>query len=167
MSAQIGNLPSTGVRQVVKRTYQSQGKKVVEYVIRTSDEATFLAGYTIGTSTDIASGLTLGLIDTQESKTLTRVTLTYMTVEAIFSYGNSNGSTKSSDSSIDNAPQYSYTDIVSSFTFSEANIISGVGSLSAPTGMTSPTTDKWLKTGRSVSPVGDKFQIVDTWEYVS
>lgn len=56
------------------------------------------------------------------------------------------------------------TEIVSSFTFSEANLISGVGARSAPTGVTSPTSDAWLKTGRVVR-VGDVISVQDTWAY--
>jgi hypothetical protein len=159
----IGTIPAAGVPQPVKTTYQAQGKKVVEFMLLTSDEATFLSSYTIGTST--SGGLYLATIDTEASKGLTRATLTYVPLEMLINYGGTT-TTKSSDASTNNVPQYSYTQIVTSFTFSEANIIDGVGQLSAPPGMTSPTTDKWLKTGKSVSPTGDKYQITETWEYV-
>lgn len=59
---------------------------------------------------------------------------------------------------------YTYTEIVSSFTWSQANTISGVGQRSAPTGMTSPGTDLWLKIDRTVRE-GDVISVSDTWAY--
>jgi hypothetical protein len=158
----IGTIPAAGVPQPVKRTYQTQGKKVVEFILLTSDEATFLAGYTIGAST--SGGLYLATIETEASKGLTRATLTYVPQEILIHYGGTSTS-KSSDASTSNIPQYAYTQIVAAFTFSETNIIDGVGEFSAPTGMNSPSSGKWLKTGKSVSPTGDKYQITETWEY--
>lgn len=55
-------------------------------------------------------------------------------------------------------------EVVSSVTLSEANLISGVGARSAPTGISSPTTNAWLKTGLSYS-VGDVITKTETWAY--
>ena len=63
------------------------------------------------------------------------------------------------------SPTYEYSTVQSSFTFSEANIISGVGELSDPTGMTSPTTGAWLKVSRRISPEGESFRVTDIWQY--
>jgi hypothetical protein len=59
---------------------------------------------------------------------------------------------------------YSNTEMVSSLTWSQSNIISGIGQRSAPTGMTSPATDTWLKVGRTMRE-GDVASITDTWAY--
>ena len=51
------------------------------------------------------------------------------------------------------------------FTWSEANIVENVGKREAPTGMTSPTAGKWLKTRRSVSQQGARYIITEEWAY--
>jgi hypothetical protein len=54
-----------------------------------------------------------------------------------------------------------------SVTFNEGTIISTVGKRVAPTGMTSPTTDKWLHVGRSISEQGDSVLIADVYQYAA
>jgi hypothetical protein len=53
----------------------------------------------------------------------------------------------------------------SSFTWSEANIIADVGLRSTPTGMTSPTAGKWLKTRLSVQQQGTRAIVTEEWAY--
>lgn len=60
---------------------------------------------------------------------------------------------------------YTRTEVVSGATWSESNLVSGVGSLSSPTGITGATSDKWLKVGRTISESGDDTIITDTWQY--
>jgi hypothetical protein len=64
-------------------------------------------------------------------------------------------------------PTFTRTEVLSSFTFSEANIISGVGTINAPTGMTSPTAGKWLKTRLSVRKSGSVVEKSESWQYAS
>lgn len=62
-------------------------------------------------------------------------------------------------------PTFTRTEILSSFTFSEANIISNVGKRNAPTGMTSPTANKWLKTRLSLRQSGNVVEKTESWQY--
>lgn len=64
-------------------------------------------------------------------------------------------------------PIFSRTEILSSFTFTEANIISNVGKICAPTGMTSPTSGAWLKTRLSVRKNGNIIEKSESWQYAS
>lgn len=190
MATEIGDLTSSGTIQQTRRTYRSNGTKTVEYVLNTADEATFLGSFSIGTTVD--DGLYLESIAMSKFKGVGRATLNFVTKEQLVtgSYGGT-GTSKASDSNASEqpleqnqiwiaagrpdlpgvtgylAPQptYTYTQIVNSFTFSEANIIAGVGSLSSPTGMSSPTAGKWLKTSKTVTPQGDKYEITETWQY--
>jgi len=188
---EIGSLAG-GTRQEERRTYQTKDRKTVEYVLASSDEATFLGSYSIGTS--LSDGLYLESIDLRNFKGVTRATLTYVTEEELVNlrYGGT-GTSKSSDSNavelpikrnpnwsiswedskpgyesfIVPQPTYTYTQIVNSFTFSESNIVDNVGTINSPTGMTSPSANKWLKTSKTVTPQGGKFQITETWQYAS
>ena len=62
------------------------------------------------------------------------------------------------------APTYTRTEILTSFTFTEANIIAAVGTRNAPNGMTSPTASKWLKTRLSIRKVGKVIEKSETWQ---
>jgi len=63
-------------------------------------------------------------------------------------------------------PIYRRTEILSSFTFSEANAIDDVGIIdNSPEGLTGATAGKWLKVGFVVRSVGTKFEQVETWQY--
>lgn len=62
-------------------------------------------------------------------------------------------------------PTYTRTEMLSSFTFSEANIISNVGKRQAPTGMTSATAAKWLKTRLSIRKIGKVVEKSESWQY--
>ena len=64
-------------------------------------------------------------------------------------------------------PTFTRTEVLSSFTFSEANIVSAVGTRNAPTGMTSPTANKWLKTRLSVRKSGNVVEKTEAWQYAS
>jgi len=65
-------------------------------------------------------------------------------------------------------PVYRRGEVLGSFTFSEANIIENVGKIDqTPAGMTSPTSGKWLKTGRGIQQVGDDFDKQESWQYAS
>jgi hypothetical protein len=186
---EIGSLAG-GTRQEERRTYQTKDRKTVEYVLASSDEATFLGSYSIGTS--LSDGLYLESIDLRNFKGVTRATLTYVTEEELVNlrYGGT-GTSKASDSNgvelpielngnhskswettkpgvtsfIAPQPTYTYTQIVSNFTFSESNIVENVGTIDSPTGMSSPSANKWLKTSKTVTPQGDKYQITETWQY--
>jgi hypothetical protein len=63
------------------------------------------------------------------------------------------------------SPTYTRTEIAASFTFSEANIVAAVGTRSTPTGMTSPTANKWLKTRLGVRKTGSVVEKSETWQY--
>jgi hypothetical protein len=63
-------------------------------------------------------------------------------------------------------PTYTRTEILGSFVFSEANAIDNVGKVDlTPEGLSSPSPNKWLKTGFNVRTVGDKFEKTETWQY--
>jgi hypothetical protein len=64
-------------------------------------------------------------------------------------------------------PTFTRTEVLSSFTFSEANIISAVGTRNAPTGMTGPTAGKWLKMRLAVRKSGNVVEKTETWQYAS
>jgi len=64
-------------------------------------------------------------------------------------------------------PTFTRYEILNSFTFSEANIVSAVGTRNAPTGMTFPTGNKWLKTRLSVRQSGSVYEKAETWQYAS
>lgn len=55
-------------------------------------------------------------------------------------------------------------EVVSSVTLSEANLIADVGTRQAPTGVTSPTANAWVKTGKAYS-IGDVITLTETWAY--
>ena len=60
---------------------------------------------------------------------------------------------------------YTRSEVLSSATWTETNLVSGVGELSAPTGITGATTGRWLKTGRTVTETGEGTTVTDTWQY--
>lgn len=64
-------------------------------------------------------------------------------------------------------PTFTRYEILSSFTFSEANIISSVGTRCAPTGMTSPTSNKWLKMRLGIRQSGSVYEKSEMWQYAS
>lgn len=64
-------------------------------------------------------------------------------------------------------PTFTRTEVMSSFTFTEANIIENVGLINNPTGMTSPTSGKWLKTRLSIRKNGNVVEKNETWQYNS
>jgi hypothetical protein len=80
---------------------------------------------------------------------------------------NVNGVNKSAGltSYLNPAPTYTTNRVVSSFTWSEANIVDQVGKRQAPTGMTSPTTGRWLKVAFVPIEDGDVVRIRETWQY--
>ena len=61
---------------------------------------------------------------------------------------------------------YSLTTISNSESFSESNLTDGVGETGLPSGVTSGTAANWLKVGKAVTPVGDKYQTVETWQFL-
>lgn len=63
-------------------------------------------------------------------------------------------------------PIYRRTEILASFTFSEANAINDVGKIdNTPAGLTSPTAGKWLKVGFVVRTAGAVVEQAETWQY--
>jgi hypothetical protein len=69
------------------------------------------------------------------------------------------------ESYIKPAPTYTRSEVVSSFAFTEANLIDNVGKRQAPTGVTSPTANAWLKMSKTPVPEGENFRIVETWQH--
>lgn len=63
--------------------------------------------------------------------------------------------------------EYSRRSVESSFTWSEANVVSGVGKRQDPTGMTSPTANRWLKVERAATELasGGDVELTETWQY--
>lgn len=166
MATEIGDLTSSGTIGQTRRSYRPDGSKVVEYTVATTDEGTFLGTYTIGTSTD--DGLTLSQIDVLAYKGVSRVTLNYVTGSTLARSGIVDATSQQSDSTLGaDGPvaTYTYTSVVSSFDWSQGNIIEDVGDLGLPTGMTSAVITDWRKTGKSVVEMGDNYVITETWEY--
>ena len=186
MSTVIGTDAATQTSR--ERTYTADGSILDTYTMPADLSDAFIATYTIGTST--IGTLKLAEIKESISKGTAKVSLRYVSRYSYsYNYGGSTEPVKSADCAAQElpikehpdasglagaanveafltpAPTYEYSDVVSSFTFSEANIISGVGKRSAPTGMSSPTEDKWLKVSRRVSPEGEKFRVTDVWQY--
>ena len=60
---------------------------------------------------------------------------------------------------------YTRSEVLSSATWTQANLVSGVGGLFAPTGITGATSGRWLKTGRTVTETGEGTTVTDTWQY--
>jgi len=63
---------------------------------------------------------------------------------------------------------FTRTEIIAltSWAWTQANVIGNINVKQAPTGMTgTPTVDAWLNVGRQVSQEGDKIIVVDTWAY--
>jgi len=206
MSTEIGSLGPSGTYQSRKRSYQSNGQLVDEYVVSTANESTFLSGYSIGTSTE--DGLKLQKIDVQRQKGISRCSLLYAPVsgggkyatpgteradvdastvsKSIYSHPdclNPNGSldgepprftaaagtgtiefSDAEDYLIPSAT-YTFTQVVSDFSFTESNVLDGIGERSTPQGLTSSTSKAWLKTSRTISTEGDLYTITDTWQH--
>jgi len=63
-------------------------------------------------------------------------------------------------------PIFRRTEVLASFTFTEANIIDDVGVIdNSPNGIVAPTAGLWLKTGFVVRSVGDLFEQTETWQF--
>ncbi len=60
---------------------------------------------------------------------------------------------------------YSYEQVHSSFTWSQSNLISGVGQTGTPTGMTGATSAAWLLTSRELQEEEEGTIERRTWEY--
>ncbi len=54
---------------------------------------------------------------------------------------------------------------MSSLAWTEANIVENVGKRQDPTGMTSPSAGKWLKTRRSIQSQGTRQIMTEEWAY--
>lgn len=170
MSTEIGDLTSAGTVQQTRRTYRNNGTKQIEYVVSSSNEATFLGSYTLGTSTD--DGLFLESIDVTSNKGVSRAVLTFVpeaqlaTTTDGANYSTDTGTSEDEDGKIIPIVTYTKTETVDSFTFTQSNVLGDVGTLQAPEGMTGTVTvTKWLNSGQTVTPNGDKFTIVKTWSY--
>jgi len=61
--------------------------------------------------------------------------------------------------------EYHYTQYASSFTWSESNLVDGIGETGAPTGISGATPEKWLMAGMSVRDDGDVVEKRTTWKY--
>ena len=61
---------------------------------------------------------------------------------------------------------YSRSEFKGSFTFSETNLVEGVGLIDdTPNGITGPTAGRWLKTSLSVRKAGSDVEVRETWQY--
>lgn len=61
---------------------------------------------------------------------------------------------------------YNRTEYVTSFVFSEANMIENVGKVEGPNGVSSPTLGAWLKTEKAVTKSGDSLiSIREAWQF--
>lgn len=61
---------------------------------------------------------------------------------------------------------YTRTEYFNSFTFTEANMVDMVGRIDTPTGVTTPTANAWLQSGRSVRKSSDSlYEVTDEWTY--
>jgi hypothetical protein len=61
--------------------------------------------------------------------------------------------------------EYSYTEWLSTFAWAEADLVAHIGNEEAPTGVTSPTSGKWLRVGLSIRTDGDLVERTKTWRY--
>lgn len=62
-------------------------------------------------------------------------------------------------------PEFTREEVLNSFVFSQTNVILNVGKICAPTSMTGPSTNKWLKTVLAVRQTGIKFVKSETWQF--
>jgi len=62
-------------------------------------------------------------------------------------------------------PTFRRIENAASVSFSEANIIENVGVRDTPTGMISPTADKWIKSRKSMVQQGSRTLITQEWWY--
>jgi len=70
------------------------------------------------------------------------------------------------DGKLEPQPVYRYRKVKSSFTWTEENIVSGVGKLDdAPAEMVSPSSGKWLMTEHSVQEAGGVVQEEWGWQF--
>jgi len=61
---------------------------------------------------------------------------------------------------------YSFTEYLSSFTWSEANLIDNLNEVEAPDGVTNPTANKWRRTEMSVRESGNSLRVKRrSWMY--
>ena len=63
------------------------------------------------------------------------------------------------------APTFTRVRTVTSFTWSEANVIEKVGRRQTPTGMSGATANRWLKTAHVPVQDGDVVRIRETWQF--
>ena len=61
--------------------------------------------------------------------------------------------------------EYHYTIYLSSFTWSEENLVALVGSTEDPTGMTDPTEGRWILAGRNIRDDGELIAKSEVWRY--
>ena len=61
--------------------------------------------------------------------------------------------------------EYTYTEYLSSFTWSESNLTSSVGDTEAPAEMTSATASKWMLVGLNIREQGDVVEKSRTWRF--
>lgn len=66
--------------------------------------------------------------------------------------------------------EYSYTQYLESFTWSESNITEddnnvSVGKTGSPEGLSSPTSGKWMFVGRSIRDDGELVETTDVWKF--
>jgi hypothetical protein len=62
--------------------------------------------------------------------------------------------------------EYTYTEYVDSFVWQESNIVAAAGTVQAPTGMTSPTTGRWMAIGATIRQTnGGLTEVSTTWKY--
>lgn len=61
--------------------------------------------------------------------------------------------------------EYTYSEYLDSFTWSESNLTANIGETQAPAGMTSGTTGNWMLVGFTVKQQGDIIEKSRTWRY--
>lgn len=80
------------------------------------------------------------------------------------------GAWKGIQAYLDPRPIFRRIEVLSSFTFTEQNIVENVArryssAQMATEGLAQATDNFWLKTGRRIRGVGDKFEQADQWQY--
>lgn len=62
--------------------------------------------------------------------------------------------------------EYTYTEYVNDFVWDETSVVSAAGTVEAPTGITSPTSGRWMSIGATVRQTNDGLtEVGKTWKY--
>lgn len=194
-TAIIGDQGTTPILTNRKQGYDSSGRRITEVYRCAKDNVSWIPAF--GTSHPIHTALVLVDWDIDEHKEFSIVVLQYrlatwqagggvttppadteiksadgnaieIPIEQNPNYDTGWATSKAGVTSyLSPQPVYTYEKVYASFVWSEANIIGTVGTRQAPTGMTSPTANKWLHAGRQIVEQGESVIVRDTYQYAA